>query len=80
MPSDDEIDKYSEGVQKRINKLKFEAQSKNGKNLKAHRLQEEALRYAQQIKSENEHPCGGKILMRVKKLLLGRLKDVSKLS
>lgn len=54
VPSDDEIDKYSVGVQKRINKLKFEAQEQERQKLEAHRLQEEALRYAQQIKSENE--------------------------
>ena len=54
VPSDDEIDKYSVGVQKRINKLKFEAQEQERQKLEAHRLQEEALRYAQQIRSENE--------------------------
>jgi hypothetical protein len=54
VPSDDEIDKYSVGVQKRINKLKFEAQEQERQKLEAHRLQEEALRYAQQVKSENE--------------------------
>ena len=54
VPSDDEIDQYSAGVQKRINKLKFEAQEQERQKLEAHRLQEEALRYAQQIKSENE--------------------------
>ena len=54
VPSDDEIDKYSVGVQKRIHKLKFEAQEQERQKLEAHRLQEEALRYAQQIKSENE--------------------------
>jgi hypothetical protein len=54
VPSDDEIDKYSAGVQKRINKLKFEAQEQERQKLEAHRLQEEALRYAQQIKYENE--------------------------
>ena len=54
VPSDDEIDKYSAGVQKRINKLKFEAQEQERQKLEAHKLQEEALRYAQQIKAENE--------------------------
>lgn len=54
VPSDDEIDKYSAGVQKRINKLKFEAQEQERQKLEAHKLQEEALRYAQQVKTENE--------------------------
>ena len=33
VPSDDEIDKYSAGVQKRINKLKFD-RNKSGKSLR----------------------------------------------
>ena len=41
-------------VQKRINKLKFEAQEQERQKLEAHKLQEEALRYAQQVKTENE--------------------------
>ncbi len=54
VPSEDEIETYSVGVQKRINKLKFEAQEQERQKLEATRLQEEALKYAQQVKTEND--------------------------
>ena len=44
VPSEDEIETYSVGVQKRINKLKFEAQEQERQKLEATRLQEEALK------------------------------------
>lgn len=54
MPDDDEIQSYSEGVQKRIKQLKFEYHEERRRKEEASRLQEEALRYAQQIKTEND--------------------------
>jgi hypothetical protein len=54
IPSDDEVEKYSEGVQKRIKQLKFEFHEERRAKEEAARLQEEALRYAQQIKAEND--------------------------
>ena len=54
IPEDDEIQSYSEGVQKRIKQLKFEYHEERRRKEEAARLQEEALRYAQQVKFEND--------------------------
>ena len=54
VPSEEEIETYSAGVQKRLNKLKFEAREQERQKLEATKLQEEALRYAQQVKAEND--------------------------
>ena len=55
IPEDDEIASYSEGVQKRIKQLKYEFHEERRAKEEAARLQEEALRYAQQVKAENEN-------------------------
>ena len=54
VPDDDEVKSYSEGVQKRIKQLKFEYHEERRAKEEAARLQDEALRYAQQIKQEND--------------------------
>jgi hypothetical protein len=51
---DDEVKSYSEGVQKRIKKITWEREEKERQRIEAENLREEALRYAQQVKSENE--------------------------
>ena len=55
VPSDDEVEKYSEGVQKRIKQLKFEFHEERRLKEEAARLQDEALRYAEQVQEENEN-------------------------
>ena len=54
VPDDDEVKSYSEGVQKRIKQLKFEYHEERRAKEEAARLQDEALRYAQQVKQEND--------------------------
>ena len=54
VPDDDEVQSYSEGVQKRIKQLKFEYHEERRAKEEAARLQDEALKYAQQIQQENE--------------------------
>jgi hypothetical protein len=51
--SDDAIDKYSAGVQKRIDTLTKQYRNEERAKQDATQLQEEALRYAKQIKEEN---------------------------
>ena len=52
--SQDEVDKYTAGVQKRIDQLTKKYRDEEKARQEASKLQEEALRYAQQIKLENE--------------------------
>ena len=52
--SDEEIDKYSAGVQKRIDQLTKQYRDEERARQEAQGLQEEAVKYAQQVKDENE--------------------------
>ena len=52
--SDEDVDKYSDRVQKRIDQLKYEYHEERRAKEAAAQLQEEAIKYAQQIKEEND--------------------------
>jgi hypothetical protein len=54
LPDDDDLENYSESVQKRIKKLKFEYHEAERQKQEAARLREEAINYAKQIQAENE--------------------------
>jgi hypothetical protein len=54
LPDDDDLESYSESVQKRIKKLKFEYHEAERQKQEAARLREEAINYAKQIQAENE--------------------------
>ena len=54
LPDDDDLESYSESVQKRIKKLKFEYHEADRQKQEATRMREEAINYAKQIQAENE--------------------------
>lgn len=54
IPEDDEIANYGESVQKRIKQLKFEYHEERRRKEEAARLQEEAVKYAQTVYTENQ--------------------------
>lgn len=54
LPADDEVEKYSESVQKRIKQLKFEFHEAERQKQDAIRLREEAIQYAQRAAEENK--------------------------
>ena len=54
LPDDDEVEKYSESVQKRIKQLKFEYHEAARQKDEALRLREEAISYAQRAAEENK--------------------------
>jgi len=53
--SEEEIKNYSDNVQKRISKLKYDFHEERRAKEEATRLQEEALRYAEKLKKDNEN-------------------------
>jgi len=54
LPSEEEIESYSERVQKRIKQLKFEYEEERRHREEAARIREEAIQYAQQVQNENQ--------------------------
>ena len=52
--SDEELGQYSEKVQKRLNKLKFDYHEERRQREAAEKLREEAITYAQQVASKNQ--------------------------
>ena len=54
IPEDEELESYSEGVQKRLKKMKWEFHEERRAKEESERLKEEAITYAQKIKEEND--------------------------
>jgi hypothetical protein len=54
IPDDDEIGQYSENVQSRIKKLRYEYHEERRAKEEAARVREEAIRYAETVHKENE--------------------------
>ena len=54
IPDDEELESYSEGVQKRLKKMKWEFHEERRAKEESERLKEEAVTYAQKIKEEND--------------------------
>lgn len=55
IPEDDDLEKHSESVQKRIKKLKFEFHEERRRKEEAEREREAAIQYAQSAKSEADN-------------------------
>ena len=72
-PSDAEIEEVGGRAQKRINKLKYEFHEERRSKESAERMQEEAVRYAEQVAQENQHLKS--ILQRGEKVLLSEMKS-----
>jgi len=54
IPDDTELENYSEGVQKRLKKLTFEAKEAERQRQEAIRQREEAINYAQTVQQDNQ--------------------------
>jgi antitoxin (DNA-binding transcriptional repressor) of toxin-antitoxin stability system len=54
IPEDDDLEGYSEQVQKRLKKLTFEAKEAARQQAEANRQREEAIRYAQSLAHQNQ--------------------------
>lgn len=54
IPGDDDLESYSESVQKRLKKLTFEAREAARQQAEAQRLRDEAVQYAQRLHAENQ--------------------------
>ena len=54
IPEDEEIEQYSENVQNRIKKLRYEYHEERRAKEEAARVREEAIRYAETVHKENE--------------------------
>ena len=73
---DDEVDNYSGRVKNRINKLKYEYHEERRSKEAAEKMREEAVRYAQQVHTQNEELR--RVLEQGESVLLGEMKARAK--
>lgn len=76
--NDDELGQYSEKVQKRLNKLKYEFHEERRRKEEAERMREEAVRYAQQISGKNKEYES--IISRGEAALVNQIKERAQLA
>ena len=76
--SDDELGQYSEKVQKRLNKLKYEYHEERRQREAAERMREEAVRLAQQVSGKNQEYEA--IISRGEAALVGQIQERAKLA
>jgi hypothetical protein len=76
--SDDELGQYSEKVQKRLNKLKYEYHEERRQREAAERMREEAVRVAQQVAGKNQEYEA--IISRGEAALVGQIQERAKLT
>ena len=75
---DDELSGYSERVQKRINKLRYEQNEERRQREAAERLREEAVSYAQAVTAKNKEYES--LIHRGEAALISQIKDKAQLS
>jgi hypothetical protein len=75
---DDELGQYSEKVQKRLNKLKYEYHEERRQREAAERMREEAVRLAQQVTGKNQEYEA--IISRGEAALVGQIQERAKLA
>lgn len=76
--TDDELSQYSEKVQKRFNKLKYEFHEERRRKEEAERMREEAVKYAQQVAGKNKEYES--IISRGEAALVSQIKERAQLA
>ena len=76
--SEDELGNYSERVQKRINKLRYEQHEERRKKEAAEQMREEAVKVAQQLASKNREYES--LIQRGESALIGQIKERAELA
>ena len=76
--SDDELENYSERVQKRINKLRYEQHEERRKKEAAEQMREEAVKVAQQLANKNREYES--LIQRGESALIGQIKERAEMS
>jgi len=71
--SEDELENYSERVQKRINKLRYDQHEERRKKEAAEQMREEAVKVAQQLASKNREYES--LIQRGESALIGQIKE-----